>query len=311
MPTRVKGSPKAAVLVALSIVLIVALSACGGSDKPTSGDATSTPNAAPSDAKPDTDSQGLADGLGLLQQRPVQHALGRREDHERQRRAAQARVDAPADGQEPVRRLRLDPGHRRRRDLLAGPRVQRRGHRLKSGEVLWSKKYDSPDQGPNGLVVGGGRVFGATAEAAFALDQKTGKEIWSEKLIRNDEEGIDMTPGYHHGMVYVSTVPGQQHQVLQRGHQGHPLGAGRQDGQARLELRHRADEDVVQEEHPDQPRRRPLARARRSTARAASTSASATPARGRATRSTRGARAARAATCTPTRWSSSTPRPAS
>jgi alcohol dehydrogenase (cytochrome c) len=79
---------------------------------------------------------------------------------------------------------------------------------LKSGEVLWNKSYASPDQGPNGVNVGGGRVYGVTADSAFALDQKTGKEIWKKKLIRNAGEGLDMAPGYHGGLVYASTVPG-------------------------------------------------------------------------------------------------------
>jgi outer membrane protein assembly factor BamB len=78
---------------------------------------------------------------------------------------------------------------------------------LESGEVLWSKNYNAPDVGPNGVVVAGGRVFGATPTSAFALDQKTGKEIWSVELAQNEHEGIDMAPGYHDGLVYVSTVP--------------------------------------------------------------------------------------------------------
>jgi outer membrane protein assembly factor BamB len=77
-----------------------------------------------------------------------------------------------------------------------------------TGKVLWTKSYHSPDQGPNGIVVQGGRVFGATATSAFALDQKTGEELWSVALVRNSHEGIDMAPGYHDGIVYVSTVPG-------------------------------------------------------------------------------------------------------
>jgi glucose dehydrogenase len=89
-----------------------------------------------------------------------------------------------------------------------------------TGDVLWEKAYHSPDQGPNGIVVGGGRVFGATATSAFALDQKTGKEIWSTKLIRNDEEGIDMSPGFHHGLVYVSTVPGNNTKFYNEGTKG-------------------------------------------------------------------------------------------
>lgn len=79
---------------------------------------------------------------------------------------------------------------------------------LKTGQVVWTKSFSSPDQGPNGIVVQGGRVFGATATAAFALDQKTGRELWSATLARNAHEGIDMAPGYHDGIVYVSTVPG-------------------------------------------------------------------------------------------------------
>lgn len=79
---------------------------------------------------------------------------------------------------------------------------------LKTGKVLWTKTYESPDQGPNGLVVEGGRVYGATTNAAFALNEKTGEQVWSVTLVRNEHEGIDMTPGYHDGVVYVSTVPG-------------------------------------------------------------------------------------------------------
>jgi outer membrane protein assembly factor BamB len=79
---------------------------------------------------------------------------------------------------------------------------------LKTGRVLWTKTYESPDQGPNGLVVQGGRVYGATTTAAFALDQKTGRQLWSVTLVRNEHEGIDMAPGYHNGIVYVATVPG-------------------------------------------------------------------------------------------------------
>lgn len=79
---------------------------------------------------------------------------------------------------------------------------------LKSGKVIWTKSYESPDQGPNGLVVQGGMVFGATATSAFALDEKTGEQVWSVTLVRNEHEGIDMAPGYHDGIVYVSTVPG-------------------------------------------------------------------------------------------------------
>jgi outer membrane protein assembly factor BamB len=78
---------------------------------------------------------------------------------------------------------------------------------LESGEALWHKSFEQPDEGPNGIVVAGGMVFGATPTAAFALNQKNGEEVWSTELTENAHEGIDMAPGYHDGIVYVSTVP--------------------------------------------------------------------------------------------------------
>jgi outer membrane protein assembly factor BamB len=78
---------------------------------------------------------------------------------------------------------------------------------LESGEVLWTATFEAPDEGPNGIVVAEGKVFGATPTEAFALDQKTGQQLWSTKLTRNEQEGIDMAPGYQDGLVYVSTVP--------------------------------------------------------------------------------------------------------
>jgi glucose dehydrogenase len=78
---------------------------------------------------------------------------------------------------------------------------------LQSGDVLWTKHYGEPDPGPNGVAVAGGLVYGATPEAAFALDQATGKQIWSVPLVEHSGEAIDMAPGYHEGRVYVSTAP--------------------------------------------------------------------------------------------------------
>lgn len=80
---------------------------------------------------------------------------------------------------------------------------------LKTGQVLWTKDFNSIDNGPNGLVVADGEVFGATNTSAFALDQKTGAQIWSVSLIGNEHEGIDMAPTYHDGIVYASTVAAQ------------------------------------------------------------------------------------------------------
>ncbi len=78
---------------------------------------------------------------------------------------------------------------------------------LESGETLWETKMEEPDQGPNGVSVDEGMVFGATNTKAFALDAETGKEVWSTELTTVPKEAIDMSPGVHDGLVYVSTVP--------------------------------------------------------------------------------------------------------
>jgi outer membrane protein assembly factor BamB len=92
---------------------------------------------------------------------------------------------------------------------------------LESGEVLWEKRYGTPfDQEPNGIVVAGGRVYGATPQGMFALDQKTGKELWSATLTRNENERVAMAPGYDAGRVYVSTVPARSYAVFKAGGAG-------------------------------------------------------------------------------------------
>ncbi|MGH3159333.1 MAG: PQQ-binding-like beta-propeller repeat protein, partial [Streptosporangiaceae bacterium] len=78
---------------------------------------------------------------------------------------------------------------------------------LATGKVLWTHDYKSPNGGPDGVSVAGGVVYAATNHAAVALNAATGAQLWSRTLTGNDHEGIDMTPGYNHGTVYVSTVP--------------------------------------------------------------------------------------------------------
>ena len=76
-----------------------------------------------------------------------------------------------------------------------------------TGKVLWTHNYSSPNGGPDGVNVAGGVVYATTNQAAVALSAATGKQLWSRTLIGNDDEGIDMAPGYNDGTVYVSTVP--------------------------------------------------------------------------------------------------------
>jgi outer membrane protein assembly factor BamB len=80
--------------------------------------------------------------------------------------------------------------------------------KVSTGKLLWHTKENSPNVGPDGVNVVGGKVYGATNSAAFALSAATGEQLWSKKLTRNKGEGIDMAPAVDNGTVYVSTVPG-------------------------------------------------------------------------------------------------------
>src|SRR6478672_5931127 len=78
---------------------------------------------------------------------------------------------------------------------------------LQTGDVRWRHRYRMFTFGPNGVAVGDGRVYGATPLFAFALDARTGRQLWRRVIVRNDVEGIDMAPGFHDGTVFVSTGP--------------------------------------------------------------------------------------------------------
>jgi outer membrane protein assembly factor BamB len=88
---------------------------------------------------------------------------------------------------------------------------------LATGRVLWRRTYRSQDIGPNGVTVSDGTVYGATAKFAFALDAKTGKEMWRNaklvprRLQKGDGElangfGIDIQPQVANGKVYLSSA---------------------------------------------------------------------------------------------------------
>jgi len=77
-----------------------------------------------------------------------------------------------------------------------------------TGKVKWQHAFNKPSVGPNGIAYGYGHIYGATGTNAFALDPQTGKLLWSRKLVRNNNEGIDMTPQLFDNTVLVSTVPG-------------------------------------------------------------------------------------------------------
>jgi outer membrane protein assembly factor BamB len=77
-----------------------------------------------------------------------------------------------------------------------------------TGKLKWQHTFNQPSVGPNGVSFGYGRIYGATESEAFALDPQNGNLLWSRKLIRNSNEGIDMTPQLYDNTVLISTIPG-------------------------------------------------------------------------------------------------------
>jgi outer membrane protein assembly factor BamB len=77
-----------------------------------------------------------------------------------------------------------------------------------TGRLRWRHVFKRPSVGPNGVAYGYGKLFGATDASAFALDASDGHVLWTRKLTRNANEGIDMAPTVYDGTVLVSTIPG-------------------------------------------------------------------------------------------------------
>ncbi|HEX3686497.1 MAG TPA: PQQ-binding-like beta-propeller repeat protein [Gaiellaceae bacterium] len=86
-----------------------------------------------------------------------------------------------------------------------------------TGKVLWKRLYNSQDIGPNGVTYVDGKLYGATAKFAFALDPTTGKELWrNATLVPKAKQkgggelssgfGIDIQPQVANGTVYLSTA---------------------------------------------------------------------------------------------------------
>jgi len=76
----------------------------------------------------------------------------------------------------------------------------------RTGRVVWKTHARQRSGGPNGLVVADGRIYANTSRSTFALDAKTGKVLWRTKIVRGNNQAIDIAPQTANGLVYTSTV---------------------------------------------------------------------------------------------------------
>jgi outer membrane protein assembly factor BamB len=75
-----------------------------------------------------------------------------------------------------------------------------------TGKLRWRHRFDNTNPGPNGVVVSGGRVYGATDTSAFALSAATGTLLWRRLLVTPAERFVDVAPQVDGGRVYLSTI---------------------------------------------------------------------------------------------------------
>jgi outer membrane protein assembly factor BamB len=77
---------------------------------------------------------------------------------------------------------------------------------LETGKLIWRRRFNANNPGPNGLAVGDDRVYGATDASAFALAANTGRILWRHFLVTASARYVDMAPQLANGFVYVSTL---------------------------------------------------------------------------------------------------------
>ena len=83
---------------------------------------------------------------------------------------------------------------------------------LATGQLRWEYRCDQPEKsgpGPNGVAVAGGRVYGLTPTAAFALSATTGRTVWANNgLLRQGQGTFGIQPQVANGRVYLASQYG-------------------------------------------------------------------------------------------------------
>jgi outer membrane protein assembly factor BamB len=75
-----------------------------------------------------------------------------------------------------------------------------------TGAVRWSHRYDARNDGPNGLAVRSGRVYGETDDTVFALASENGRELWQRHMTNAREPFVGTAPIVWDGLVFISTI---------------------------------------------------------------------------------------------------------
>ena len=76
---------------------------------------------------------------------------------------------------------------------------------LATGLEIWTRDYNEPVIGPNGLNLQGGVLYGVTRTTAFALNAADGSEIWRQPVLEGGRH-FSIAPAVHDGRVYAGTI---------------------------------------------------------------------------------------------------------
>jgi outer membrane protein assembly factor BamB len=83
---------------------------------------------------------------------------------------------------------------------------------LATGKLEWEYQCNQPEKsgpGPNGVAVAGGKVYGLTPTAAFAVSATTGQTIWvNSDLLRKGQGTFGIQPQVADGRVYLASQYG-------------------------------------------------------------------------------------------------------
>ncbi|MGN6430350.1 MAG: outer membrane protein assembly factor BamB family protein [Gaiellaceae bacterium] len=83
---------------------------------------------------------------------------------------------------------------------------------LGTGKLRWEYRCNQSARsgpGPDGVAVAGGKVYGLTPKAAFALNATTGRTIWvNSDLLRNGQGTFGIQPQVANGRVYLGSQYG-------------------------------------------------------------------------------------------------------
>jgi outer membrane protein assembly factor BamB len=76
-----------------------------------------------------------------------------------------------------------------------------------TGRVLWTHDYNAPElSGPNGVTIANGRIYGVTPDGVFALDERTGGQVWYDTNLAAGQVNFDIAPQVANGKVFVSSA---------------------------------------------------------------------------------------------------------